>query len=65
MITHMVLFLSDKMSHALLGWLKRSFILVDALIRLHLRLEPTLLFTEITLANCLYLRYYYLNHTLE
>ena len=34
--------LSEQMNHALLGWMKRSLLLVDALIRLHLHFRPDL-----------------------
>lgn len=49
------------MCHARLAWLKRSFVLLDTLVRLHLHFEPCLILKELTLTALVYLRYYYIN----
>ena len=57
--------LSHTLTHEMLGWLKRSFLLIDLLIKLHLSIEPGVSFSQINLATLLYLRYYFITHTSE
>lgn len=52
--------LSRSMSHSKLGWLKRSLIVLDSLVRVHLNFEPTLVLGDMDLTSLVYLRYCYL-----
>lgn len=53
--------ISESMCHSKLGWLKRSFLLTDALIRLHLSFGFKDVPTEMSVVAVAYLRYCYIS----
>jgi hypothetical protein len=57
--------LSEELYRGNLGWLKRSFLLIDSMVKFHLLVEPNILFEVLNSTNIFYLHYFYANNPNE
>jgi hypothetical protein len=57
--------LSEQLDRGNLGWLKRSFLLIDSMVKFHLLAEPNILFETLNPTNVFYLHYFYANNPSE
>lgn len=57
--------LAEQMNRDSLGWLKRSLMVIDSLIKLHFHFDPEFKVKELNLTTLAYLRFYYIRQNTE